>query len=174
MKHIDNQAAIKMCDEHMNSGHHIDSRLISEVRTGNIFLFTIDDLDTFLSLIWQARDDSRLLTPANRSRTLRDVATRFVKSRFSFPRLASNPPLDRHNHDPTWFKQCVPIAESFSYGRFGFVAVTPANDHERADSPTGTYYIFDGAHKTLVLSVLLLTGAVMFQTVTAILLIPRR
>jgi hypothetical protein len=162
-----------MCESREAAGHHVDSRLKCAVKTDEIFLLTIADSDTFLSLIWQAHDDSRLLTPSG-PRTLRDVATRFVQNNYTFPRLAVNPSLHCGCHNPTWFEKCVPIAESFSYEHFSFVAITPANDHERKESPKGTFYIFDGIHKTLVLSTLLLNGKVTFQAITAMLLIPRR
>jgi hypothetical protein len=174
MKQITNQTAIQMCEKRVAAGHHVDSRLQCAVKIGEIFLLTIADSDSFLSLIWQVHSDSRFLTPEGGSRTLKDVATRFIQKDYSFSRLASNPPLDQGCHNPTWFEKCVPIAESFSYEHFSYIAITPANDHERRESPNGTFYIFDGIHKTLVLSTLLLKGKVTFQALTAMLLIPRR
>lgn len=173
MKRINNQTAIKMCEDRIAAGHNVDSRLQSAVKTGDIFLLTIADSDSFLSLIWQAHDDSRLLTPPG-SRTLKDVASIVVQNDYTFPRLASNPPLHQRYHNPVWFQKCVPIAESFSYDLFSFIAITPANDNERKESPKGTFYIFDGTHKTLVLSTLLIRSKITFQGITAMLLIPRR
>lgn len=174
MKRISNHTAAEMCAGRVATGHNVDSRLQDAVKTGEIFLLTIVDAESLLSLIWQARTDSRLLTPFGQPRTLRDVANRVIRAGYTFARLASNPPLEKGCHSPAWFEKCLPIAESFSYEDFGFVAITLANDSERNESPNGSFYIFDGAHKTLVLSTLLLSDRVTFHAVTAMLLLPRR
>ena len=54
------------------------------------------------------------------------------------------------------------------------LAVVPALDSERKESPQGTFYIYDGAHKSLVLAHRLLTAQAVYQSIEALLLIPRR
>jgi hypothetical protein len=174
MKRVDNQFVADTLWERVASGHHVDSRLLSEIRSGQIFSITFEDQDSFLSLIWQEIDDSRLLTPEHEPRTLKDVAMRLIHAKHTIDRLGSEIGLPPRQHNPAWFQKCIPIANSFSYEAFGSIALVPANDSERAQSPSGTFYIYDGLHKTLVLSALLLRGLVSFQPLEAILLTPRR
>ena len=49
----------------------------------------------------------------------------------------------------------------------------PANDAEQRQSRTGTFYIFDGVHKTLVLATLLLRNLISYKPVNALLFVPR-
>ena len=174
MRRVDNNAISTSLDERAKNGYHVDSRLSREVLSGTLFSIVFEDQDSFLSLIWQEIDDSRLLTPLGQSRTLKDVATRFIEAQYTFSILAGEMGLSLDQHKPSWFQKCVPIADSFCYRAFGCIAVVLATDGERSKSPSGTFYIFDGVHKTLVLSTLLLTKKIDFQPIEAILLTPRR
>jgi hypothetical protein len=174
MNRINNQLLQGICAEHERKGFHVDSRLIKELNHGDIFSLVLDDADSFFSLIWQEIDASRLLTPQRQARTLKDVASRFVGGKYSFEDLAKCQELPTQQHQSAWFEKCLPISKNFSYDKFGFITVVPANDSEQRQSPTGTFYIFDGAHKTLVLSVLLITNQIRYKPIQAVLLIPRR
>jgi hypothetical protein len=174
VKRIDNQLVADSCSKRLADGYHVDSRLLHESKLGHTYSITIEDQETFLSLIWQERDDSRLLTPHDQPRTLRDVAMRIIDGQHTFSSLACDLGRPRDQHRPDWFQKCIPIAESFSYDAFGPVALVPATDGERRQSPNGTFYIYDGIHKTLVLSTLLLNRTLSFRPLDAILLIPRR
>lgn len=57
---------------------------------------------------------------------------------------------------------------------FDFVAVVPANDAEGYQSPGRTFYIYDGVHRTLVLSHRLLSKQSSYHPVKALLITPRR
>ncbi len=144
------------------------------IESSEAYQLTIEDHESFLSLVWQEIDDSRLLTPPKQPRSLRDVAQRFVEGDYTFETLSLPLGLPPTKHQPEWFQKCLPIAESFQYDSFGFVTLMQLNDWERKQTPHGTFYIYDGAHKSLVLSTLLVKGDTIFQPVDAILLTPRR
>jgi hypothetical protein len=162
--------------ERQKAGYHVDNRLLTEVERsdGEQFLIRLEDEDSFLSLIWQESDPARLLTPPGQPRTLRDVARRMIERGYTFEALNRDLGRSRAEHHPEWFEPCVHINRSFDYAKFGWVAVVAANDGERSQSPRGTFYIFDGVHKTLVLAARLLRGETCYQAVEALYLVPRR
>jgi hypothetical protein len=102
------------------------------------------------------------------------VAQRLRQRGHTFEGLSGHPGLPREEHDPDFFRPCVPIDRQFDYRRFGWVAVVAANDEERTQSPLGSFYVFDGAHKSLVLAKRLLAGEAAYRPVEALLLVPRR
>jgi hypothetical protein len=101
---------------------------------------------------WQESDPVRLLTQNCQSRTLRDVAQHLIGGAFTFESLTHSLGLPSSQHDPQWFETCLQIDRAFDFNRFGWLAVVAANDHERRQSPLGTFYLFGGVHKTLVLA----------------------
>ena len=70
-----------------DEGHHVDSRLMHKIQNpGQLFLLSLEDQESFMSLIWTDRLDSRLLTPwgPRPSRMLRsDSSSRDIHSRKS-------------------------------------------------------------------------------------------
>lgn len=155
--------------------HHFDSRLLRELeREGQLYLFRIEDEATFLSLIWQESDPARLLTPNGRPRTLRDVGERLIGAGYTFESLAKSQGQLRSQHDPQWFEPCVRIDAAFDFTQFGCIAVVAANDGERTQSPCGSFYLFDGMHRTLVLAKRILKRETAFQGIEALYLVPRR
>lgn len=156
-------------------GFHIDSRLMKEVNNeGSFYIIDLEDEESFYSLIWQESDPARLLTPAGKSRRLKDVATRFIQNKYSFEQLSQSLGLPVDQHDPKWFKKCIPINAGFKYENFGLLAIVPANDGERKQCPNGSFYIYDGIHKSLVLSVKLFRKEIEYEKIEALLLLPRR
>ncbi len=77
-------------------------------------------------------------------------------------------------HNPEWFQPCLSIDTNFNPQWFELVAVTPATGGELRESPGGSFYIYDGAHKTLVLAHRLLTERTRYTPVELLLLTPRR
>jgi len=91
MRHVGSMEVLKRLRERQSGGYHVDPRLLQEVQApGDLFLFTLQDEDSFLSLIWQAINPTRLLTPSEQPRTLRDVAGRMIENSWTFERLASS------------------------------------------------------------------------------------
>ena len=130
------------------------------------------DRGEFLSLIWHEIDASRLLTPWKKSRMIQDVAGRVVTEKHTFQLLSTNLGLTCDLHDPIWFRPCYKIDSEFDYDRFGIIWLVLANKGERDQSPPGTYYIYDGCHRSLVLGKRLLEGEE-YHSVKAILICPR-
>jgi hypothetical protein len=174
MLEISCDIARKTFKEREELGDHIDARLWHEIEApGHIYKLTLETADQFLRLIWQEADPARFLTPPGNSRTLRDAAERLLQTGRSFEALVTNLGVPRSEHHPEWFRPCVEIDRTFDMTRFGWVVLTPATEGERNQSPTGTYYVFDGIHKTLVLAKRLLQGTP-YRPVEALLLTPRR
>lgn len=174
MRRISLAEAHHILSEHQERGHHVDSRLWEQLDRGQLFLVTLMDQDAFLSLVWQCIDGVRLLAPEGKSRTLRDVATRMRVRSLTFEALSGDLGKNRTTHNPCWFQKCEPIDREFDFKKFGTVAITPTTDGERRDSPLGSFYIYDGCHKSLVLAEKLLSSKVPYHPVQAILLLPRR
>ena len=150
------------------AGFRIDDRFLRELERpgGAIHLVTLSTKQDFLSLVWQSTEETRPLTPVGAPRTLRDCAERLRLYNWSFVQLC--------NAGYPWFDVCSAINQEFDYAKFGWVALQPMNEHEQRESPSGTYYVFDGVHRTLVLAKKLVQQEVCFQAVEAILLTPRR
>lgn len=129
----------------------------------------------FLSLIWHEIDASRLLTPKNESRAVRDVAERMIERRYTFQSLSRNQGLPLNQHDPEWFHKCWVIDRDFDFDKFRPIWLVIANDDEKSKAPASAkFYIYDGCHRSLVLGKRLLTGESKYeQQVKVILISPR-
>lgn len=174
MKKISKEYAEEKLLQREKNGRRVDPRLKGEVKTGDLFLITLDDAETFLSLIWHARSDSRLLTPTGQSRTLRDVAKRVIDNGYDFAKLSSVLEFKTDGHKPEWFRECKDIYDAFDINKFDWIALTPPTNDELKESPNGIFYIYDGCHKSLVLAVRLLEGKEDFKPLECLLLVPRR
>lgn len=175
MEHISRDSALARLREHQKLGHHVDERVIHQVsEPGELNLWQIRDPNEFLSLIFQARNESRHLTPPGEPRTLRHVAARILERRLTFEQLASDLGIPRLHHNPRWFRPCIQIDRDFRYSDFGVVTVTTPVEAELAESPGGNWYIYDGTHKALVLAKRLLTHEERFVPIEALVLTPRR
>ncbi len=174
MRRISKDVALETLKRRQAAGNHVDQRLLEEVnRTESLYLLLLEDEYSYLSLIWQECDPARLLTPAGQPRTLHDVAIRLIESDRSFELLSQDLDLQRNQHQPEWFKECIPIDSEFSFERFGWIAIVMPTNNERDQSPSGSFYIFDGIHKSLVLAKKLLNQELTFQSIEALLLLPR-
>ncbi len=129
----------------------------------------------FLSLIWHEIDASRLLTPKNESRAVRDVAERMIEKGFTFQSLSRNQDLPLNEHDPEWFHKCWVIDRDFDFDKFRPIWLVIANGDEKNNAPpSAKFYIYDGCHRSLVLGKRLLTGESKYeQQVKVILISPR-
>jgi len=175
MRRIGNQEVLNVFDARQREGHHVDSRLLAEVNNpGEMYLLRLEDEDSFLSLIWQEADPARLLTPRGMPRTMRDVACRLLEGGHTFDTLSSDLGLNRNQHRSEWFEPCRQIDRAFDYSQFGWLVVVPACDSERNQSPSGSLYLFDGMHKSLVLAKRLICRETPYQVIEALYLLPRR
>jgi hypothetical protein len=143
-------------------------------RNTDVCLLPIDDKSGFLSLIWHQIDESRFLTPSNEPRTLQHVGDRFLNGRHTFQKLSDTHQTEPRERDPKWFRRCAEIVSAeFCYCKFGCPILGLPTADEEEQSPAGTFYILDGAHRTLVLATKLLEGEIEFSPVQALLLLPR-
>jgi hypothetical protein len=175
MKQVNSADILSRLHDREARGHHVDDRLIRAVKNqGALYLFTLNDEQSFLPLIWQEIDPTRLLTPRGLSRTLGDVAGRMVERSWTFASLSQPMGLPPTQHLPAAFESFERINSAFEFAEFDFIAVMAANDSERRQSPTGTFYIYDGVHRTLVFAHRVLTKQSRYQSVEALLITPRR
>jgi hypothetical protein len=64
MKQVSAVEILEWLSDREARGHHIDNRLSQAVRAqGKLSVFTLTDEQSYLSLIWQEIDPTRLLTP---------------------------------------------------------------------------------------------------------------
>lgn len=175
MRRVDRAEAREVLHARQEEGHNVNPSLLREVdREGEMFLLRLEDEAAFLSLIWLQSSPVRLLALNGRPRTLRDVGERLLRNGHTFESLSQDMGLRREQHHPEWFEPCVRIDRHFDYGQFGWVAVVASNNDEQRDSRLGSFYLFDGMHKTLVLAKRLLRKETIYQPVDALYLVPRR
>jgi hypothetical protein len=175
MRPVNSSEVLRRLEDRAALGHHVDDRLIQVVKgPGTLFLFMIKDEQSFLSLVWQESDYTRLLTPLGQPRTLADVTDRMIKNSWTFASLSNPMGLPLTQHDPAALRSFEAIDSAFDFSKFGFVAVMPASDSEKRQSPSGTFYIYDGVHRSLVLAHRVLTKQSNYQPVEALLITPRR
>ena len=174
MRQISKNEVLQELCRRRSAGQHVDDRLVDTVNNSNaLYIITLRDELSFSSLIWWEADESRCLTPAGKSRTLLDITMRMTEKDWSFADLTSNLGLNPNEHKPEWFKPCLKINEEFNYELFGWIAVIQADDVERKQSPHGSFSIYDGVHKTLVLSNLLSSKKLEYKPVGALFILPR-
>lgn len=127
-----------------------------------------------ISLIWHEIDATRLLTPDGKPRTIADVVDRMIGTEEynTFEKLTQNLKLPSNEHCPEWFEPCVDIYNNFNANKFRKPRIwfRPATCAERDQSPSGTYYIFDGSHRTLAFAKLLRDNKGEYQPIQAILI----
>ena len=136
----------------------MDARLWGIINATESFrLITINKLDDYLNLIWQANSHTSVLTPGGEPRTLRDCVQRISSAGGSFQALVDD--------DHSWFKSCIRIEQNFVASSFGWLTIQDATEHEKRKSPGGQYYIYDGVHRSIVLAKLLMGNALDFEPV---------
>ena len=167
MRRLEPAEILSHLDRWMERGFHVDSRLIAEVKKpGQYTLLALHEAGDFLSLIWQSVDETHALAPVGSPRTLRDCADRLRGFNWSFPDLI--------NSGHQWFEQCVDIDDAFDISKFGCLALMHPTSNELQSTPSGTYYIYDGVHKSIVYAKKLLRNEIEYRPIEAILIEPRR
>lgn len=152
---------------HQAGGNHVDERLLRELDApGDRYLMTLRTEAEFFSLVWQSISYCRPLVLPGEPRTLRDCAFRLQRYGWSFQDLV--------NAGYPWFTRCDTIDKAFDFIRFHWIVLTPLTLDESRETPTGTHYVYDGVHKTLVLAKKLIRDGLQYRPLTALLLTPRR
>jgi hypothetical protein len=167
MNKVDAATVRSILERHQASGFHVDDRLRSEVdKPGEMYLDVLATREEFLRLVWQSIDATRPLTPVGAPRTLLDCACRLSTFGWEFQALVQA--------GFEWFRPCADIDKAFDYDKVGLVALTPLSESERRETTAGSYYIYDGVHKSIVLAKRLLRGETGYEPVQVLLLTPRR
>jgi hypothetical protein len=173
MEAIAKDEALRRFASTRRSGEHVDERLFGAIRGSQaLYKISLSDAESFHSLIWQERAETRLLTPRGQPRTMRDISCR-LRHFGGLTNLASTLDVPQNQHNPEWFRTCVLIDKAFDFSRFGWISIAQPTDGERHQSPAGSFYIYDGVHRTLVLAKRLLTGETDFKPISALLIVPR-
>ena len=162
-------------DELEGTGRCRARRVAEELApTGDLALHTFGqhEREAFLDIAWQEIDDTRCLTPPVAPRTLRAVATRVHEDFGSFGAILAaewRPTLC-----PAWFESCARIeAEGFDWAKFRRPWLVPANEIEKRQSPNTEFYLWEGAHATIVLAVGLLFRSMDWRPVEAVVALRR-
>jgi hypothetical protein len=167
MKTLTTTEVLDVLDQHRKAGLHVDARLFEEVlKPGALHLICLCCVNRFLELVWQSIDATRPLARASHPRTLDRCAQRLSGFDWKFQSLV--------DAGYPWFASCVEIDSQFNVARFGWLAVKPLTPSEKQETPGGTYYVYDGAHKSIVLAKKLLRRELEYLPVEALLLTPRR
>lgn len=169
---INKLIAKKILEDHQKRGFNVNPSVFSQVESAtNIFEFSLDNQEAFLNLIWHSIDASRILTPQNAPRTLKDVATRMIDNNFTFKGFSSKEYSGHYS--PEWFKFCPKYYEDFDFKKFGSIILNCPKPEENKQSPNGSFYISDGSHKSLVLAYKILRQKIEFQQIHCLLFFPR-
>ena len=160
------ERVIAQLNRHKQNGFHVDSRLLSEVAKPGLSVLILEAEAEFLSLVWQATEATRPLTPKGQPRTLHDCAGRLIDFDWKFETLIKR--------GYTWFQQCADIDGKFDIEKVGWVAVTPLVAGEQKYTPNGSYYVYDGVHKSIVVAKRILRREFKYRPIKVLLLEPRR
>ena len=171
---ISNNELSEKIAEHEQKNLKVDQRFKNLLDTDKHRYYThqIEEINDFYNLIWCEIRATRILSNGE-SRTLRDIANRFIECKLTFEDLVDGTVEDTSTYKPGWYKKCLPINNGFEYENFGWLAVHDASQKEINQSPNGKYYIYDGSHKSLVLAIKLFTGEEEFQPVDVIYIDPK-
>jgi hypothetical protein len=172
MRTIHREEARKILLDDQIAGGRGDDRVCRAVDsvTTSCFVVTLEDQESLFSLIWHDVQASQILTK-DQSLLVGDVARRMIDRGWTFEKLATGGVVG--DYDPGYFLGCVQIDEAFSFERFLWPTFVLPNKGEQRRCPTGTLYLMDGTHRTLVLAKRVLLGETIYQPIEGLLLVPR-
>ena len=141
------------------------------------FRMTLDHPEAVYSLIMDSSRESRVICPnycfglLHRSYTLKEVVTLMLSKSMTFDDLAKSG--IKGEYKPNWFRRFEPVMQDFDFGKVTPLLLMMANNRKRKHSPTGSFHIIDGRHRSLAYSYLSLSGKLTeFRPFDAILVLP--
>jgi hypothetical protein len=172
MRSIDRLEAKEKLLSEQGEGYRGDVRVISALNRDQTccFLLRLEDETSFLSLIWHDVPESRVLS-ANQSLLLGDVARRLIDRGWTFEKLVKRE--IGGDYSPDYFAGCAHLDREFKFSEFGWPTLVLPNETERRRCPTGSFYLMDGTHRTLVLARKILLKEIEYEPVEGLLLLPR-
>ena len=108
------------------------------------------------------------LTPADKSRTLKDVVDRIVKV---YPHKSPIKIFKQLSEDEPWFEGCFIISARFDSRLLGELLIRDLTAYEKpahSHSPEIEFYLEDGNHRALVYAIFLRLGVETYKPVRAI------
>ena len=136
--------------------------------------FTLSEADFYNLVFMEANDnvwaDNQVLvdrlTPAGKSRTLKEVVDRILKA---YPYESPIQVFKQLSEDEPWFERCFLISARFDSRLIGELLIRPLTVYEKpAHSPKIRFYLEDGNHRALVYAVFLRLHAETYQPVRVI------
>lgn len=174
MSRVRRTEAFRLIRETRNALHYVDPYVDGAIEDAEkIYHVRFQDDERFLALIFPEMDGCRILTPSDEPRTLRDVANRIIFNEWTFEDLVKDMGFEARLHDPEMFAKASYLDENFDYEKLGMLIMAPSTEDEREQSPDGSFFIYDGFYRSLVLAKRLLEEEVEYQQVSGILVIPR-
>lgn len=126
---------------------------------------TIEDETTLFSLIYQSHPHNRILTPFRSKKdhfyTVGEVADLMIQNKWTFEAFVAG--NIQGDYKPFFFEGMMPIYRNYNHDLAHHVIVRPVGERTRYFCPHGTFYIEDGAHRTLVTTYLIKTGRIPFR-----------
>ena len=162
-------------DQRGGNFNKCDTRFQEQLRQGEHFGLHLDQ-HSFMSLVWLEGNVNRTLTK-DTDRTLFDAVRNLLAKEWTFELLADQHRRVEGQYEPEWFGGCVGACREILAGELrglGVLGLTVLNSSECERSPTGSFYIYDGNHRSIAYAYLVETGKVKFESVPAILMTPRR
>ena len=136
--------------------------------------FTLSETD-FYDLVFMEANDAvwannqelvDMLTPKGKSRTLKEVVDRILKT---YPYQSPIEVFKHLSEDEPWFEGCFLISARFDPRLLGELLIRPLTAYEKpAHSPKIRFYLEDGNHRALVYAVFLRLHAEKYQPVRVI------
>jgi len=140
------------------------------------FELTLEDEASFYSLLYPSIPACRILTPMkgyrNHHYTLGDVAERVVSQGWTFDKLVDG--TLEGEYDPNFFKSCLTITSNFDKDKSQYLVLRPFSDRSRFFCPEATFYIEDGAHRSLAIATMLKSGSLTFFPLKCIVILPKQ
>ena len=163
--------ALAEADRHHGNGA-VRCRVLAEAYApeGKLVRRTYGDSDceAFLDVAWQEIRATKVLTPAVRPRTLREVARQLDDQFTSFDSIANTAHVPGQL-TPDWFRVCAEIeSDGWQWDLYAPPWLIPATVDERRHSAKTTLYLFEGNHSAAVLAHQLYIGKVEWQPVDAV------
>lgn len=163
MKAISKQAVIDTLSKSGNLANP-GVRPVVEKSVG-FYELTIEDEATLFSLIYQSHPHNRILTPFKSKKdhyyTVGEVADYMIQNKWTFEDFVAG--KIKGDYKTFFFNGMMPIYNDYNHDLAHNVIVRPVGERTRYFCPHGTFYIEDGAHRTLVTVYLIKTGKIKFQ-----------
>ena len=164
-----------LADAHQLSTSHSEYEAIrQQIEIAEYETFTLHESD-FDDLVFMEANDSvwannqrlvDILTPKGKSRTLKEVVDRILKT---YPHESPIEVFKQLSDDESWFEGCFLISARFDPRLMGELLIRPLAPYEKpVHSPKIRFYLEDGNHRALVYAVFLRLCEETYQPVRVI------